>query len=344
VIARTATLLLLLVGVAAAQGRGPLSEPPSPEHLAKVRAIVGEDLWGQMPEWRRRNVVERYQRYRGAPPHVREKLEKRGLKSYLMRTSPRSGKKALPPPVAEAIQGLDPKLHRMAGKLAFVRIRQLRFDRNLALLPEGERRRWFVRLFPEPFDPSEAKVARLEFEKTVARAVATRLKPKLEALEELPREEWRTRSLQLVREFTAKEEQKVIDSVVRQVRRLRGVSAEDAKRKLSGDAALVLEQRNIFATPRQRELIRWALRPDECPLLDFSWMGEKPRAKGARRAWNRDLRVLGRLSLLTDAGLPEDTVLHLASAGSDEDFLRALNDLLGRRDRPERDRPAGARK
>ena len=329
-ILRIGFLLLLAAGMATAQGRDVSRRLPAPEQIQKVRAIVGAELWGQMPEWRRRNVVERYQQYAKAPSEVRERIEKHGIKRFLTRPSHRPGKHELPPELARELERLDPKLRRLAGKFAFVRLRQLRFDRNLAMLPHEQRKRWFKRLFPEPFNPYAAKTARLEFEKTVAKAIARHLKPQLKKLNHLSKDEWRTRSLEVVRNYTTKQEQRVLQGVLKQVRRLQGASAEEVSRWISGDAALVLERRNVYATPRQRELIRWALRPETCPLLDFSWMGERPQGKSERRLWSRDVRVLGRISLLSEAGIPKETVLHLASAGSEEDFLRALSGLLGR--------------
>jgi len=327
---RIGIVLLLSAGIVVAQGRGASREPPPPELVKQVRKIVGDDLWGQMPEWRRRNVVERYQRYRGAPEAVRTKIEQRGMREFLTRVGRPGRKPEMPAELVAELKKLDPKQRRLAGKIAFVRLRQLRFDRNLALLPAAERRRWFLRLFPEPFDPAAARQARLGFEKAVARSIARRLKPQLKSLEGLSKDEWRKASLKIVRAYTRKQEEKLVRSVAKEVQRLRNVPNSEVMRRISGDAALVLDRQNVYATPRQRELIRWALRPEQCPLLDFSWMGERPREKGARRAWSRDIRVLGRLELLSEAGMPKDTVLHLASAGSEEDFLRALQGLLGR--------------
>jgi len=283
-----------------------------------------------MPEWRRKNVVDRYLRYLSAPEDVRRRIESKGLIGYLARPPRRGGKPKLPAEIETELKALNPKLRRVAGKLAVVRLRQRRFDRNLALVPRPERRRWFARLFPEPFDPSAARKARLQFERVVARAVAERLKPQLRALSELPAAERRKKSVAIVREYNRAQEREVVEGVAKQVRRLRGVAPEDARRRLSSDAALVLDRRDVFATPRQRELIRWSLRPQDCPLLDLSWMGERPRAKTQRRAWDRDARAIGRLALLTEAGLPQETVLQLASAGSDAEFLAALQGLVGR--------------
>ncbi|MHC4956473.1 MAG: hypothetical protein ACYTGZ_21745, partial [Planctomycetota bacterium] len=327
---RFALVLFLLAAVATAKGRGRPPPPPTERQVEHVRRLVGAEAWGRMPEWRRKNVVDRYMHYLNAPEEVRRRIEKKGLGDYLTRPSRRAGKPQLPPEIATELEALNPRLRRLAGKLAVVRLRQLRFDRNLALVARAERRRWFERLFPEPFDPAAARDARLKFERVVAASVAQRLKPQLRALSELPPDQRRKKSLAIVREYNSRQERGVVQSVARQVRRLRGVAPEDARRRLSSDAALVLDRRDVFATPRQRELIRWALRPHACPLLDFSWMGSRPEGKAQRRDWDRDVRAIGRLSLLSEAGLPKETVLQLASAGSDEEFLGALRGLIGR--------------
>ncbi len=336
---RTTLMLLLLAALVAAQGRPDSAKKPSAEQVAVVRKIVGDEAWGGMPEWRHRSIVHRYVRYLGAPAEVRGRIDEKGLKQFLTKPRGPKGRHALPPELAKELDHLDPKVRRLAGKLAVVRLRQMRFDRNLRLLPIEERRRWFDRLFPEPFDMASARTARLKFERVVARAVAQQLKPQLTSLKDLPKPERREKQRNLVRAHTKEQEQKVLREVARQIRRLQGVEPEDAQRRLSGEAWLVLDRRDVFATPRQRELIRWALRPDRCPVLDLRWMGDRPQERGKKRLWERDLRTLGRMELLSDAGLPVETVLHLASAGSDEEFLRALEGLVGRGDQPVRKSP-----
>lgn len=322
---RAGLILLLLAALAAAQGR----PVPSKEQVEEVRKIVGDEDWGRMPEWRRRSIVHRYLRYLGAPAEVRSRLAKKGLKQFLTKPRRSMGKRELPPELAKELDALDPGIRRLAGKLAVVRLRQLRFDRNLSMLPRAERRRWFDRLFPEPFDMDSARKSRLKFERVVARSVAERLKPKLSQLRDLPDEERRQKQREFVRAHNKTQEDKVLRDVARQVRKLHGVKPEHAQRRLSGEAWLVLDRRGVFATPRQRELIRWSLRPSRCPLLDLGWMGKRPDERGARRQWDRDVHILGRLELLSDAGLPAETVLHLAAAGSDEEFMRTLEGLVG---------------
>jgi hypothetical protein len=322
-------LVLLFGGVALAQGR----RMPSPEQVEEVRKIVGEKDWGLMAEWRRRDVVHRYMRFLGAPAKKQESIRSMGLKQYLLATGRRRGPK-LPEALQKEVDGLDERMRPDAHKLAYVRLRQMRLDRNLSMLPAAERRRWFKSLFPEPFDPRAARAARLEFQKAVGAAVAERLRPQVEKLSTLPEEERRPATAELVRRYTARQEKQLTEAVARSVRRLRGA------RRLPPDVELVLERREIFATPRQRELIRWALRPAQCPLLDFSWMGERPREKRARRAWDRDVAAIGRLELLSSAGFPREVVLHLSAASSDQDFVKGLRHLVGRP--PPSDRTFGA--
>ncbi|MHC4410768.1 MAG: hypothetical protein ACYS0F_17400, partial [Planctomycetota bacterium] len=236
----------------------------------------------------------------------------------------------LPVALQEEVDRLDPRVRPMAHKLAYVRLRQLRLDRNLSMIAFAERRRWFERLFPEPFDPRAARAARLEFEKEVGRAVAKRLRPQVEKLATLPESDRRPAMEKLVRKYTEKREKQVIEATARSVRRLR------AKDRLPPDLELVLERREIFATPRQRELIRWGLRPHVCPLLDFRWMGERPSEKRERRRWDQDVAAIGRLELLSEAGFPREVVLHLSAAASDQDFVRALRHLVGRTPPPDR--------
>ena len=329
--------LFLVASVSLAQGR----RMPQPEQIEEVRKIVGDQDWGLMAEWRRRDVVHRYLRFLDAPEKKQEAIRAVGLKQYLTTAGRRRGRK-LPAELQREIEQLDPKVRPLAHKLAYVRLRQLRLDRNLSLLPQAQRRAWFQRLFPEPFDPRAAREGRLAFEKQVARAVAAALRPQLQAMSEFPSEKRRDLSRKLVRQFTKQREQQVIQAVAKSVRRFRAVSPERGQRSLPPDLELLLDRREVFATPRQRELVRWSLRPAECPILDFSWLGERPTEKTARRRWERDFAALGRLELLSEAGLPREVVLHLAAATTDEDFVQAVRRLMGRSGPAPRDRNSGA--
>jgi len=330
---RVLPVVLLLCGVALAQGR----RGPSPEEIDAVRAVIGDKDWGLMAEWRRRDVVHRYLRYLDAPANKQEAIRAAGLKAYLTAAGPRRRGPELPEELQAVVDRVHPELRRTAHKLAYVRLRQLRLDRNLSLLPSGERREWFERLFPEPFDRRAAQEARVEFDRNVVRAIAARLRPQVDKLSELPDAERRAAIAKLVREFTEKREARVIQAVAKSVARLQGVTPELLRGRMPPDIELALDRDEIFATPRQRELIRWALQPRECPLIDLSWMGERPEERRARRQWDRDADTLGRLELLFEAGFPRDLVLHLAAAGSDQDYVRALRHLAGPRPPRERD-------
>jgi hypothetical protein len=102
---------------------------------------------------------------------------------------------------------------------------------------------------------------------------------------------------------------------------------------------LFLEKLEAFATPRERELIRYILRPRECPFLDLTFLGPPPSDPADRHLYEEDLQRLARLDLLAETGLPTEIVLHLADTHSPEDFLRAWGELRG--GRPPRRRGPG---
>jgi len=322
---RSILVVLLLVAAAPAQGR----HAPTPEQVDEVRRIIGEKDWGLMAEWRRHDVVHRYLRFLDAPENKREAIRAAGLKEFLTAAPKRRGP-PLPQELQAAVDRVNPELRGTAHKLAFVRLRQLRFDRNLELLPISTRRQWFERLFPEPFDRRGARDARIEFDKEVARAIARRLRPRVEQMADMPEAERKRAVGELVRRYAQEQEQELLRAVTRSVEALAGESAEREGRGLPPELELLLERDEVFATPRQRELIRWALHPEDCPILDLSWMGPPPDDKRARREWERDRTTLARIDLLLEAGFPRDHVLHLAAAGSDQGFVRALRHIAGR--------------
>jgi hypothetical protein len=130
----------------------------------------------------------------------------------------------------------------------------------------------------------------------------------------------------MVRRAVAAEEERVLDKVRGELDRLAGADPERAKRFVERFLAAGLENLR-FVTPRQRELIRYAIRPEECPLVDPEFLGAPPDDPAARRLFENDFRVLARLDLLSEAGFGREMVLHLAGAGSPEDFLRAVQSL-----------------
>ncbi|MEM8886321.1 MAG: hypothetical protein AAGD14_19860 [Planctomycetota bacterium] len=321
---RTALVVFLLAATTLAQGR----RPPKPEEIEAVRTIVGAEAWGELPEWRRRDIVRRYLRYVDSDERKQEAVRAAGLKDYLTAASRKRGPR-LPRSLEKEIEALPASSRSIATKLAVVRVRQLRLDRNLALIARKERVAWFERLFPEPFDPRAAREAKRAFDKQVAAAVARQLRKKHPDLAEMTREQQR----EIVRADTVRREEKVVQRVSRELKRLRDVRPE----RLPPQLDLLLQRRDIYGTPRQRELIRWALRPADSPLLDFRWMGKPPAEnRRARIQWERDRVTLARMELLTRAGFPEPVVLHLASAGSDQEFVRSLRGLIGRRGDPAR--------
>ena len=315
---RIVAMLLLLCALAAAQGK---RRAPTEEEVAKVTEIVGKEAWDLMAEWRRRDVVRRYRRFLAAPEKAQAAIREAGLKKYLTANRPSRGPK-LPKELKEAIDAFDSSLQRDATKAAIVRVRQLRLDRNLSLIPFAKRRRWFERLFPEPFDPAAARDARRAFEKEVVQAIAAQLRTSLAA--GAPETDQRRDRVSLVRRHLEASEAKVIEQVVAELRRWK-----DTAPAKPPAVELLLDRGTIFATPRQRELLRWAVDPNRCPLLDLSFLGERPDRGRARFEWDRDRMALGRMELLGRAGFPPDVLLHLSATGSQADFLRAARSLLG---------------
>ena len=309
--------LLLIAALAVAgekQGRPRLDK----QQRAEVVRVVGAPAWGAMPKWRQDIVFARYARYVHLPERKQSYIRERGLRAFLLQ--PRRGHDLteLPPPLQEAVRKVPRKLRPLASKLAFLRLRQLRLDRGLRRVPRENRWPLFRRLFPEPFDQEAAKAAHEELRVYQARAIAARLRREMRAQAgELTLEQQK----RIVHEAVQSEEQQVVERVTRELRRLRGLDAERARRLIELQS---LAESVRFATPRQRELIRYALRPEECPLLDLTYLGPRPEDPAARRLWEGDFKTLGRLRLLCEAGLPNELVLHLAGTGSAEDFLRSI--------------------
>lgn len=309
-----ALLVVALLAAAAAAGDPRVSD----EDRAAVVRLVGEDVWSGMPAWRQRVVLDRYERYLRLKGMQREAVERVGLREFLLQTPEED---APPPGLARAVDRLPRPMRPLAARFAAVRLRQLRLDRSLARLPLEERRAIFLRLFPEPFDQEVAHAAYEELRRREVKNFARGLKEKFKE-EEIPREDRR----EMVRRAIAEEEEHVTERVVAELDRLADANPERARRFV--ERFLAAEQENIrFVTPRQRELIRYALRPEECPLVDPDLLGPPPEDPAARRAWEADFRVLARLDLLAEAGFSREMVLHLSAAGSPDDFLRAVQSL-----------------
>jgi hypothetical protein len=310
-----AALALLLLGAGAAAGEGARLDDAQ---RAAVARIVGEAAWEGMPPWRQQLVLDRYARLLDAPAGKREAVERAGLREWLLQT-PEDG--SVPPPLADAVGRLPPPMRPLARKFAAVRLRQLRLDRSLSHLPFAERREIFLRLFPEPFSQETAREAYEELRRREAKHFARMLKEELNR-REVPRGERR----EMARRAIAAEEERLIERVRGELDRLADANPDRARRFV--ERFLAAEQENLrFVTPRQRELVRYAIRPEECPLVDPLLLGPPPEAAAERRLFESDFRVLARLDLLGAAGFPREIVLHLAGAGSPDDFLRAVQSL-----------------
>lgn len=310
---RRAALALLLLAAAAAAGERPRLDDG--QRAALVR-LVGDEAWKGMPPWRQRLVCERYARFLDAPPDKREAVERAGLRDWLLQTPEGD---SIPPPLAEAVGRLPPPMRPLAQQFATVRLRQLRLDRSLSHLPFAERREIFLRLFPEPFVQETAREAYEDLRRREAKHFARMLR---DELRDVPRGERRA----VARRAIAAEEERVIERVRGDLDRLADANPERARRFV--ERFLAAEQENLrFVTPRQRELVRYAIRPEECPLVDPAFLGPPPGDPLERRLFESDFRVLARLDLLAEAGFPREIVLHLAGAGSPDDFLRAIQSL-----------------
>ncbi|HEX5137894.1 MAG TPA: hypothetical protein VFY93_13035 [Planctomycetota bacterium] len=312
---RLGAIALLLLAAGAVAGEGARLDDGQ---RAALVSLVGETAWSGMPPWRQRLVLDRYARFLDAPAGKREAVERAGLRAWLLQTPEDPH---VPPPLAGAIERLPPQMRPLAEQFAAVRLRQLRLDRGLLHLPFEERRAMFHRLFPEPFVQETAREAYEELRRREARHFAHMIKEELSE-RDVPREERR----EMARRVLAAEEERLMERVRGELDRLAGANPERARRFV--ERFLAAEQENLrFVTPRQRELVRYAIRPEECPLIDPLFLGPPPEDPAERRVFENDFRVLARLDLLAEAGFPREMVLHLAGAISPEDFLRAVQSL-----------------
>lgn len=324
--ARVLFALLLAGALAAAEGRSRLTD----EQRAELVSVVGgAEAWGGLRPDRQRMLEMRYARYLAAPEAKRKHIQERGLKEYLLKPTRRFDQDGLPPALRAELGQLPPGVRGLATKLAVMRLRQLRLDRGLRFLPQEARWAMFERLFPEPFDPQAAQVARKELEKALARKIAEKVRGKLAAAaQKNPNFDPDAHAREYVRAEIQRHEDRLAQQIRREIFKGGRKDAASLRRSLERSGYPVLE-RLRFVTPRQRELIRYAFRPHECPLLDLSFLGPKPDDRAAQKEWFRDYHLLGRLELLGAAGFPRELVLHLAGTGSPEDFWRAVRNLRG---------------
>jgi hypothetical protein len=329
---RRILVLLLLAGSVAAGGPGRLTPE---ERQALITAVGGNRVWGELPGWRQRMITHRWLRYRTAAPEQRAEIERHGLRAYLIKPADEFGLQRLPPDLREDLERVPRGVRDLAGKLVLVRLRQLRLDRHLALVPFEARRGLFRRLFPEPFDPSQAHRARGQLDRKVVASLVRRAGERIRDVErtqgrELSEEERRD----VVRALAAELEQQVVDRVRKELLRFRSRHPGKVRQMLEREGFFLLDRIRLFATPRQRELIRYALSPEDCPLVDPEFLGPRPEDRAERKRWERDFRILARVDLLSEAGFPPEMVLHLASSSSPEDFHRAVKRLRGHRSGP----------
>lgn len=322
-----ALLALAIVAAAAVAGDPP---PLTAEQETELVRIIGAEAWGELPAWRQQVVRERFASFLAAPERKREAVVGGGLRDYLLQPR-RTPEEQLPRPLAEAVERMPRRVRPLAEQFAFVRLRQLRLDRSLGRLPAGERRAVFDRLFPEPFDQEAAHAAYDDLRRREAKAFARELRERLKGRDPPPTGQERR---EIVREAIREEEGRILAEVREELAHLGGGDPERARR--IADRFLAYRLENLrFVTPRQRELIRYALRPEECPLIDPDFIGPPPEDPRERRLWERDFRILARLDLLSEAGFGREMVLYLAGAHSPDDFLRGIQALR----RPPR--PAG---
>jgi hypothetical protein len=302
-----------------------------------VKLFGGAEGWGELQEWRQKDILHRYRRFLKLPAEKQAAIRKRGLKEFLAKPRKRF---ELPAELASEIDKLPDEARPLARKLVTLRLRQVRLDRHLSLVPKKQRRHLFRRLFPEPFVRETAREAHKELESQVSRAMVRRILPRLKKAEaEAGRDLTKKEKAELVRKVTRGEEQRVFEQVRREILRFSSKARDprSLQRELERLGYPQLERLHLVATPRQRELVRWAVRPESCPLVDSERLaGPRPEDPKKRRMWLQDVRVLGRVDLLTEAGFPPDMVLHLAGAHSPPDFLRGLKAF---RDHPKGRKP-----
>ncbi len=323
-------LLLWLAAAAPAQEPGARADGA----LAPPAEILGQERWAELPPWRQEMIAERWRRFAELSPERQREIREGGLAEYLVKPEHDFGTGRLPPRLRDFVARQPAEVRSLAGKLVVMRLRQHRLDRNLALLPREQRRDHFRRLFPEPFESEQARSASGELDAEIAKVMAARVRTRLRE-EERKRgapyegEARITRASEMIREVTREEEESINERILTELSRLGKRDGRAAREFLEREGFYAFERIELVATPRQRELVRYAMRPEDCPFLDFPCLGERPQEPRQRRRWEEDFRVLARLDLLTEAGFPTEVVLHLAASGSQEDLFRAVKALRG---------------
>jgi len=333
-------LLLLLLAAPLRAGDG---APATPEESAAVARLLGEEAWGRLPHWRQQMAVERYRRWRSLPPAERDAWRDGALRGLLLRAPRDEAADLLPEELRAALDALPEEVRALARRLALMRWRQIQLDLALARLPDpAERRAVFLRLFPEPFDAAAARAAHEAFRARLKEVVAWQVLAAVQEEERaagraLTEEERRAAAARCVERNAREEERAALEQVRAQVLRVRGREPRRIRAHLERELFHLIEAPDLFLSPRERELVRYALRPEDCPILDpgvAALLGPAPEAPEARRAWEHDFRALARLDLLASMRLPRDLLLHVAACDAPEDLFRALRALRGARPAP----------
>ena len=333
-------LLIACLALAApvrAEGKQPArAMPVTPEEVQAIQEALGAKHWEAMPDSQRRVTVMRYRQWQRLPA---EKRKGRSLKRFLLRRD----RPRLPRPLVERLQKMDRRQRAVAERFLMMRWRHMEIDDALRRIPFDARWQWFDQLFPEPFDPRAAREANHNLRKFMARQVAIGLRPHVDAaiaeveqkrgavLEGADRKKLQNR---IARELMKKEKH---EAETRRVTRL----VEELDRWFGADAPRrgsllphVLARNKLRASPRERELIRYALMPGDCPLLDPERIaGPLPEDPEALPLWQRDFEVLARLELLSQCRMASEDAVGLASSTDAAELLAGLRGVQGRRAR-----------
>jgi len=283
-------------------------------------------------------IRQRYKQFLQLPEAKREAIRRRGLRDFLLRPRRPFGGDRLPAALRRDLERIAPRERAVVCRMATMRMRQLLRDWSLMRLPMQARWELFRRLYPEPFDRAEAHRASEELRRRLVRSAAERIRRELEKEAaargaSFGREERKARTRELLADAAAAQQHKLVERIRRELPLLLGRTS----RRMSARRAMLHLERMRFLTPRQRELLRYALAPEDCPLLEMRFLGPRPSDPAARRLWENDFHLLARLELLSAAGFNREMLLHLASTGSPEDLLRAVQALRsGRRPGPDR--------
>ncbi|MEE8104556.1 MAG: hypothetical protein V3T86_03375 [Planctomycetota bacterium] len=306
------------------------ADKPSENEVAAVVAELGEENWNELLQYRQRMVLHRIRKFRLLSDEKQATIRagEGGLAKWLLAPKRHSGGHQLPHELKRLVGELPEEARADATKLVRFRKRQIELDEALRTLPAEERRTHFDGLFPEPFDRDMARAAKLKLRKRLAERLVELALPRMDA-EAAAAGGWtegqrKARMRAIYRERA--------EAATRRLSHELGTGGSPERRveHIRRSLALV-EGTRVFASPRERELIRYAMRPEDCPFLDLSFLGPKPDGDRAARRWKADFRLLGRLEILGHMNLPPAMLLHLAECGSPEDFLRAMQAVRGKR-------------